>query len=254
MRDAVGRPQSILVLGGTSEIGRAIVEALDSEQLRCVILACRDVEAGHQAARQFAREGLEVDVVAFDICDVADHGALLDEVTRRHGDLDVVIMAAGVLADSDALREDPVAAAQIATVDFAAPVAALTATAQCLRRQGHGTIVVLSSVAGRRVRARLAVYGAAKAGLDGFAEALSDDLIGSGVDVVIVRPGFVATAMTAGLPPAPFATDAATVAAATAQAIRARRRVVYVPRILGPVMAAMRFLPAPLWRRIAERG
>lgn len=258
MRDGLGRPQSIVVLGGTSELGLAIVEALSSVQLDTVVLGCRELDSGRAAADRLrvtlGRPDLDVDVVAFDVTAVDTHQTFFVDLGSRHGDLDVVVLAAGVLADSDMLRDDPVAAARVADIGFSGPVGALTAAASHLRRQGHGTLVVLSSVAGRRVRARLAVYGAAKAGLDGFAEALGDDLWGSGVDVVVVRPGFVRTKMTRGLPEAPFATDAAAVGAATAEAVRARRRRVFVPWILGPITAVMRLVPAPIWRRIAERA
>jgi decaprenylphospho-beta-D-erythro-pentofuranosid-2-ulose 2-reductase len=109
---------------------------------------------------------------------------------------------------------------------------------------------VLSSVAGERVRRANFVYGSSKAGLDGFAQGLGDSLAGSGVSVLIVRPGFVTGRMTAGMAPAPLATTPAAVAEATAAAIAAGRAVVWVPATLRPLFAVFRHLPRPIWRRV----
>jgi decaprenylphospho-beta-D-erythro-pentofuranosid-2-ulose 2-reductase len=119
-----------------------------------------------------------------------------------------------------------------------------------MRRQGHGRIVVLSSVAGERVRPANMVYGATKAGLDGFALALGDSLVSSGVSVLVVRPGFVRSAMTQGMEAAPFATTPDAVAEATARALQSGRRIVWVPGVLRYVFMVLRHLPAPLWRRL----
>jgi decaprenylphospho-beta-D-erythro-pentofuranosid-2-ulose 2-reductase len=110
--------------------------------------------------------------------------------------------------------------------------------------------VVLSSVAGERVRKSNFVYGGSKAGLDGLAQGLGDSLVGSGVDVIIVRPGFVHTKMTEGMSPPPFSTQPEAVATAIIGALRRRTPVVWVPKVLRPVMAVTRHLPRPLFRRL----
>ena len=118
--------------------------------------------------------------------------------------------------------------------------------------QGRGTIVVLSSVAAVRPRKSNYVYGSSKAGLDAFAQGLGDALVDKGVNVLVVRPGFVTSKMTAGLDPAPFATRPEVVADAIADAIdRDRSGVVSVPSKLGPMFVVLRNTPRPLWRRIA---
>lgn len=252
MHNAFGQPQTVMVLGGTSEIGLAMVKALASPALQTVVLACRDVDAGRAVATTLSAPTVEV--VEFHAEQVHTHASVLADACERFGDLDVVIMAVGVLGDSDAVSDDPVAAAQLVTSNMVGPVAALVAVAARLKRQGHGQIVVLSSVAGERVRASLAVYGGAKAGLDATAQAVSDQLQGSGVSLLIVRPGFVRTRMTTGLAEAPFATTAEAVALATVAALRRGRRVVWVPGVLRYVFMVMRHLPTPLWRRIAARA
>ena len=252
MNDALGLPQTVVLLGGTSDIGLAIVRRLLSPSARTVVLACRNVEAGEAAAtglRQSAAQ-LAVDVVQFQGDAPDTHQALLADVAQRHGDLDVVIVAFGQLGDNEEVAHDPVAAARLASVNFTGAVSATIAAAQRLRTQGHGSIVVLSSVAGERVRKGNLVYGATKAGLDAFAQGLGDDLVGTGVKLLIVRPGFVHSQMTAGLPPAPFATTPDKVAEATVRGLLAGRRIVWAPGILRLVFSALRHVPSPIWRRL----
>ena len=111
-------------------------------------------------------------------------------------------------------------------------------------------MVVFSSVAGVRVRRANYVYGSAKAGLDGFASGLSDALHGTGVRLLIVRPGFVIGRMTAGMDPAPLSSTPAQVAAATTLALTRGRRTVWVPWALRPLFFGMRLLPQSVWRRM----
>lgn len=248
MKNALGEAQTIVLLGGSSEIGRAIVDALVTAATSTVVLAARRPEAVDVTG--LARDGLTVDVVAFDATATDTHQAIIDDLAARHGDLDIVIVAFGQLGEQAELDHDAGAAAAIVNVNFAGAVSACIATAAQFRRQGHGQLVVLSSVAGERVRKANFVYGSSKAGLDGFAQGLGDALAGTGSSVLIVRPGFVYSAMTAGLRPAPFATTPEAVAAATVKALKAGARVVWVPAILRVVFSAFRHLPAPIWRRM----
>ena len=111
-------------------------------------------------------------------------------------------------------------------------------------------LVVLSSVAAERPRANNAIYGAAKVGLDALAQGVADQVAGSGVRVLVVRPGFVATRMTAGLKPAPLATTPEAVAQATARALAGRAQTIWVPRGLRVIFAVLRHLPRALYRRL----
>ena len=248
MKNALGAVQTVVLLGGTSEIGRAIVDALISPATRNVVLAARRPDEVDTSA--WRARGVNVDVIRFDATEPATHQGLLDDIAARHGDPDVVIIAFGQLGDQEALDADPAGAAALVNVNFAGAVSAGLAAAALLRRQGHGQLVVLSSVAGERVRRTNFVYGATKAGLDGFAQGLGDSLVGSGASVLIVRPGFVHSSMTKGLKPAPFAAMPEQVAEATVQALRDGRRIVWVPGILRFIFAGFRHLPTPLWRRM----
>ena len=248
MDNALGEPQTIVLLGGSSDIGRAIVTALTSPSTRTVVLAARHPD--EVAVGDLERPGLNVDVVRFEATDAASHEALVADLVARHGDLDVVIVAFGQLVDQIELDDDPVAAAAMVTVNYTGAVSVGLAVAEQFRRQGHGRLVVLSSVAGERVRKANFVYGSSKAGLDGFAQGLGDALAGTGASVLVVRPGFVHSRMTAGMKAAPFATTPTAVAEATVRGLQHGRRTVWVPATLRPVFAGFRHLPGAVWRRM----
>jgi decaprenylphospho-beta-D-erythro-pentofuranosid-2-ulose 2-reductase len=250
VKNAVGEAQTIVLLGGTSEIGVAVVRAALSPFTRTVVLACRNSEAGEAVAASMRSESLTVEVLPYDGADTASHQAAIDGIAARHGDLDLVVVAFGVLGDPATSRTDVAAAAMVAQVDFTGGVTSIIATGERMRAQGHGDIVVLSSVAGERVRDANPVYGGAKAGLDGFCQGYGDWLAPQGVHMLVVRPGFVHSAMTAGMPAAPLATTPDKVAEVTVKALRARRRMVWAPPALRIVFSILRHVPGVVWRRL----
>jgi decaprenylphospho-beta-D-erythro-pentofuranosid-2-ulose 2-reductase len=191
-------------------------------------------------------------VVAYDAARPETHDAVVVDLARRVGDLDVVILAVGQLGEQERLRDDPGAAAALIAVNHAGAAASALAVASQFRRQGHGRLVVLSSVAGERARRGNYVYGASKAGLDAFAQGLADDLAGTGARVLIVRPGWVHGTMTAGRRPMPLATTPEQVARRTVRALRSGRRIVWAPAVMHPLFMVLRHLPAPLWRRLPQ--
>jgi decaprenylphospho-beta-D-erythro-pentofuranosid-2-ulose 2-reductase len=242
------RPQRILLLGGTSEIGLAIVAALGLPPDSEVILAGRDEQRLTAAGKTLS---CQVTVVPFDATATTAHQALVDALFAE-GALDMVISAAGILVPQLDLDRDVQQAATMIETNFTGHVSTLLAVAGHMRANGRGTIVVLSSIAAVRPRKANPVYGATKAGLDAFARGLADSLHGSGVRVLLVRPGFVTGRMTEGMPVAPMATTPAAVGAATASALRGKRDTVWVPARLGLLATALRFVPRPLWRRISR--
>jgi decaprenylphospho-beta-D-erythro-pentofuranosid-2-ulose 2-reductase len=248
MQNALGEVQTVLLLGGTSEIGRAIVDRLVTPQTTDVVLAARDPARVDTAGLESS--GRTVDVVPFDAADTGSHRELVAGIVERHGDLDVVVVAFGQLGDQEQLADDPEAAATLVHVNYTGAVSVVTAVASQFRRQGHGRLVVLSSVAGERVRRANYVYGSSKAGLDGFAQGLGDALSGSGASVLVVRPGWVTSKMTSGLTPAPLATTPAAVADATVRALQNGRRIVWVPPALRYIFIVFRHMPGWLWRRM----
>jgi decaprenylphospho-beta-D-erythro-pentofuranosid-2-ulose 2-reductase len=249
VRDGLGRFESLLVLGGTSEIGLAVARQAVGRGARRIVLAGRDPAGLDAAARSLRTLGAEVTPARFDADDVDSHAAVLGDAFGA-ADIDVVLVAFGTLGDQVLAEQDPAEAVRIATTNYLGAISALTVVADLLRRQGHGAIAVLSSIAGQRVRRSNYVYGSTKAGLDGFCQGLGDALHPVGIDVLVVRPGFVRTKMTAGLRAAPFATDADTVAGRTLDALAAHEDVVWVPGMLRYVMAALDHLPRSLFRRL----
>ncbi len=239
----------MLVLGGRSEIGLAVARRLASGVP--VVLAARRTDDLDESERRLRNAGATaVHRVEFDADDLDRQREVLDDVVARFSPLDVVLITFGVLGDQARAESDVAHALAVVHTDYVAHVAVLTHLAQLLRAQGSGTLVVFSSVAGVRVRRANYVYGSAKAGLDGFASGLADALAGSGVRLLLVRPGFVVGRMTAGMSPAPFSRTPDAVADATVRALRTGRGEVWVPPLLRPLFAVLRHLPRAIWRRM----
>jgi decaprenylphospho-beta-D-erythro-pentofuranosid-2-ulose 2-reductase len=252
VKDALGAVQSILVLGGSSDIGVAIATKLAGPRQATVILAGRHPDALEAAAATLRSAGAgRVATLPFDAADTDSHDEVVASAAKQAGgDLDAVILAFGLLGDQEADEAGGDGAVRLAQTNYVGAVSAGLAVARTLKAQGHGTLIVLSSVAGERVRRANFIYGSSKAAVDGFAQGLGDALAGSGAGVLIVRPGFVRTKMTEGLPPAPLSTTADAVAAATVKALAAGRELVWVPAQLRLVFAVFRHLPRAVWRRL----
>jgi decaprenylphospho-beta-D-erythro-pentofuranosid-2-ulose 2-reductase len=252
MKDALGAVQSVLVLGGSSEIGTAIASTLAAPRHATVVLAGRNAEALESAAAEVRAAGAgRVETLRFDANDSGEHEAIIAKAADLvGGDLDVVVVAFGLLGDQETDEQGGEGAVQLALTNYVGVVSAGLAAARSLKAQGHGTLVFLSSVAGERVRRANFIYGSSKAGMDGFAQGLGDGLAGTGVQVLIVRPGFVKTKMTAGMKEAPFSTTADAVAEATAKAVASGKEIIWVPAVLRIVFAVFRHLPRTVWRRL----
>ncbi len=243
-----GYQPRVLLLGGTSEIGLAILTALGLPASAEVILAGRDEQRLAAAGKELP---VQVQTARYDALETESHQAFVDGVFAD-GHLDLVISAAGVLVPQTDLERDVQRAAAMIETNFTGHVSTLLAVAVRMRAQGRGTIVVLSSVAAVRPRKANPVYGSAKAGLDAFARGFADLMHGTGVRVVLVRPGFVTGRMTTGMPPAPLATTPEAVGRATAAALRRGQDTVWVPPALAGLALVFRCVPRPLWRRISR--
>ena len=251
MKDAMGSPQSVLVLGGGSDIGLATARALVGRRARTVILAARRPETLEEAVADLrARGAHHVEAVHFDADDTGSHEAFTRDVFSRYGDIDLVLVAFGVLGSQQQFEDDPEAAAAALTTNFVGAASIGLHVARHLRQQGHGTIVVLSSVAGERARRSNFVYGSSKAGLDAFYSGLGDSLVGTGVTVLVVRPGFVKSKMTAGMDAVPLSTTPEKVAEVIVGAVESGAEQAWAPPPLRLVMSAVRHLPRPVFRRL----
>ncbi len=248
---------TVLVLGGRSEIGLAVAARLVQTARRPVVLAARGGGAGTDAGNlEAARAGLlaagaeAVTAMDFDADDLSSHRPLLDAVVASGGPIGTAVLAFGILGDQARAERDPAHALAIVHTDYVAQISMLTHLADLMRGAAGGQIVAFSSIAGARVRRANYVYGSAKAGLDGFATGLSVALAGSGVSLLVVRPGFVLGRMTAGMTPAPLSTTPAQVAEATVRALDEGRTSVWVPASLGPLATIAHLVPARLWARL----
>ncbi|MDK8450495.1 decaprenylphospho-beta-D-erythro-pentofuranosid-2-ulose 2-reductase [Corynebacterium mastitidis] len=249
MLNAVGQAQNILVLGGTSEIGLAIAaEFLQRGPARVTLAARADSPRIDAAAAQLTQAGAtEVEVLDFDATAFDTHPEVIARAFS-HGDVDVAIVAFGTLGDQEELWQDQANAVASAQVNYTGPVSVGVLLGQAMKKQGHGSIVALSSVAGVRVRRSNFVYGAAKAGLDGFYTQLGEALRGSGVKVLTVRPGQVRTKMSAGVKEAPLTVSAERVAKDTVAAVVDGKDIIFVHPAFRWVTAAFAFIPRQIFR------
>ena len=240
---------TVLILGGRSEIGLELARRLAPGAT--VILAARKADQlAAEVAALVAAGAAAVHAREFDADDLDSHGLLVAAVIADHGPIDTAVLAFGILGDQARAEADAAHAVAVVQTDYVAQVSLLTHLAAAMRGAGRGSLVVFSSVAGVRVRRANYVYGSAKAGLDGFASGLADALHGTGVRLLIARPGFVIGRMTHGMTPAPLSSTPQQVAAATARALAKDRRTVWIPWALRPMFFVMRLLPQFVWRRM----
>jgi decaprenylphospho-beta-D-erythro-pentofuranosid-2-ulose 2-reductase len=247
--DAVGNPQSLLLLGGTSEIALATAERYATRRPLRVVLAARPSSRLERAAERLDRVGATVMTLPFDAADPASHPAVIDKAFAD-GDLDLTLVAFGLLGDQEQAWTDHASAVELAQVNYVGAVSVGVLLADTLRRQGHGTLVALSSAAAERPRRSNFAYGSTKAGLDAFYTGLTEALRPSGVKVCVIRPGFVHTKMTAGMKPAPLSVTPEQVAEVIMDAVANGREQAWAPAPMRYVMSALRHLPRPIFRRL----
>ena len=252
MQDAFGHPQRLVVLGGTSDIARAIAVRLCRERVRTVVLAGRSASLLAAATDELTTAGAtRVETVSFDALEPArapDTVAACLEAAG--GPVDLVVVAVGTLGDQDRDEDDAARALDVVNVNYAWPVAALAVLRGRLVAQGTGRILVVSSVAGVRVRRVNYLYGGAKAGLDATCIGMAESLRGTGVALQVLRPGFVRSKLTEGRAEAPFTTDVDAVADVAVAGLSSDATVLWSPPQLRYVFGALTLLPQSMWRRL----
>ncbi|MDE3009138.1 MAG: SDR family NAD(P)-dependent oxidoreductase [Acidobacteriota bacterium] len=255
MENAFGQPQNVVILGGSSDIARAITKKLCAARTSTVVLCGRDqtlLDASAAEARDYG--ATRTDTVLFDAVDPSNAARVVEEAFAKVGEqVDLVIVAVGLLGDQLAMQNEAEAAARMITVNVTWPVAALAEVRRRLVEQGRGRILVMSSVAAIRVRSVAYLYSGAKAGLDRLCDGMADSLEGTGVTLQLLRPGVVRTKMTTGIPDIPFTTGPNEVAEYVMKGLASGERVIWSPPILRYVFAILRHLPRPLFRKIADR-
>ena len=243
-----GKRRTALVIGATSDIGRAIARELAGGG--CALqLAARDTVRLEREARDLrVRTGAAVAAHRCDVLDEDGGVSLLDILDPLP---DAAVCVVGLLGDQAENQRDGRAAERVMRTNYVGPALLMGALAERFERRGRGVLVGVSSVAGERGRAANYVYGSAKAGFTAFLSGLRGRLAASGVHVVTVKPGFVRTRMTAGMDlPARLTATPEEVAARVVVAIQRRRDVVYVRRVWRPIMFVLRTLPESLFKRL----
>lgn len=251
MINAVGNPQKLLLLGGSSEIGLAICAEYLAKHSAKVVLAGLAGDPGREAAIAEMRTAgaSEIEWVDFDALDFASHPALIDAAWSG-GDIDVAIVAFGVMGEQEEVWQDQKKAVLEAQVNYTAAVSVGVLLGQKMKAQRYGRILAMSSAAGQRVRRSNFVYGSTKAGLDGFYLNLGEALAPFGPSVTVIRPGMVRTRMSAGIKEAPLTVDKGEVAKLAVEASNKKKPVIWTPPLFGLVMLILRLIPRPIFRKL----
>jgi len=242
----------VTILGATRGIGRCLAEQFAERGDRLFVLG-RDPEATAALCAVLEERGASgpVEWAACDLGDVATIGPALEAAADALGGLETVVLTAGVFAPQSDLDDDPVRTHELLRLNLADTIAFCEAARRELVGNGGGTLCVFSSIAGDRPRKPVVVYGAAKAGLTYYLDALDLTWRAAGLRVVTVKPGFVHTDMTAGLQPPPFAAQPEEVARVVLRGLDRGTRVIYAPPVWRWVMALIRAIPRPLFRRLS---
>ena len=251
MINAVGNPQTLLLLGGTSEIGLAIVEEyLRKAPARVVLAALPNDPLRESAVAQVKAAGAtKVDLVDFDALDTESHPKVIDEAWAG-GDVDIAIVAFALDGDPEELWQNQRKAVLVANVNYTASVSVGVLIGEKMKAQGFGRIIAMSSVAGERVKRANFVYGSTKAGLDGFYLGLGEALAPFGPKVTVVRPGMVRTKFSAHVKEAPLTVNKEDVAALAVAASDKGKEIVWAPGPFRFVMVVLRHIPRAIFRKL----
>ena len=243
----------VAIVGGTKGIGRAVARLIAARGDRVALLGRDAADLAASAADLAARAPAGSPAPAAGILDLAraeTFEAALEDVTRQLGGLDTVIVTAGAFGTQDALETDAAARQRVLSTNFTQTIELCEVARVRLLAAGGGTLCVLGSVAGDRARKPVVLYGATKAGLAYYLHGIDLRYRDAGLRTVLVKPGFVRTGMTAGLPEPPFAANPEDVAPAIVKAIDRGTHQIYVPAIWALVMLVIRWLPGAVMRRV----
>lgn len=258
-KETVARPSQerpgALIVGASSGIGAALARRLVADGYRVALVARRQEQLdalAHELNGAGADPGAQPAAFAYahDVCDYATAPALFARIADELAPLRLVVYAAGVMprVTTGASFDDEHAIAQ---TNIVGAMRWLGLAAAALEQAGAGALVGISSVAGDRGRPGNGAYMASKAALSVYLDALRFRLAPRGVRVVTIKPGFVATPMTAGLKlPRPLTTTPDVVARQTLRAARRGKAVAYVPGYWAPIMWLVRRLPSGVVARM----
>lgn len=251
---------NIVFLGANKGIGRALSRLMAQRGDRIFLLGRHAMDLNATQVDLQARGAAAFSVpnaTGYAVCDLQDNSTFapaLDAAFAQLGTVDTVVVTAGIFATQTELEQNSVLCERVLNVDFTQTIVFCEMARKKLLAQTtprRKTLCVFSSVAGERGRKPVAIYGAAKAGLSRYLEAVDHKFHAEGLSVVCIKPGFIRTSMTEGLPEPPFAADPETIAPNILKAIDRGTPVIYAPRIWRLIMAVIRNLPRAVMRRLS---
>ncbi len=251
MINAVGVPKTLLLFGGSSEIGLAIcAEYLKKGPMRVILATVPGDPAGDAAVETMKAAGASsVERIDFDALEPDTHPAVAEQAFAG-GDVDVAIVAFGVQGVDEEVWQDQRKAVFTADINYTAAVSVGVLLGERMRAQGHGQIIAMSSVAGERVRRSNFVYGSSKAGLDGFYLGLGEALRAFNIRVLVIRPGMVRTRLSAHVKEAPMTVNKEDVAQLAVRSADRGKEIVWAPPPFRFVMIVLRHIPRPIFRKL----
>lgn len=251
MLNAFHSPQSVALIGATSEIGQSILKALPQDNLETCFVVARDPKRAAESLAEILPSRTKLTEVSFHAEKTQSYETIVDELFTE-GDLDIAIIAIGVLGNNPDLDEIE-NALEVMNVNYVASAHLMLLIAGRMKLQGHGQIEVISSFAQTRPRVDNFVYGSSKAGLDFMARGLNDELEGTGVSICVLRPGFVRTRMTRFMPEAPFTVNRDAVGVLAVKLLESGESIGYAPSVLKWVALIFKLLPTSIFRKISHR-
>ncbi len=243
--------KKILIIGATSAIAEATAQRYAREGARLYLMARNGERLASLAADLKIRGASAVDFVLLDVNDRGKHKPVLEHAEKTLGFIDIVLIAHGTLGNQKACEQDAETALLEFETNAVSTLALLTRLATMFEKQHAGTIAVISSVAGDRGRPSNYVYGTAKAAITAFCEGLQARLFKSGVHVLIIKPGLVATPMTNGLTmPAMLVAEPEKIACDIVRAIEKKTDTLYTPWFWKYIMAVIVHLPSFVFKKV----
>lgn len=242
---------TVLIVGATSAIARALSRQLASAGHNLYLAARDEDELARISEDLKARYRVRVSFSTFDIADTPSHLPLLHAVKHTMGDMEGVVVASGLLGDGMRARDNRDLAAEVFAVNYTGPALLLGHCAQEFETSGGGFIIGITSVAGDRGRQSNYIYGSAKGGLALFLQGLRNRLSRKNIQVLTVKPGFVDTAMTYGLPGMFLIASPDDVAKDVMKAIKRKRDVIYTPAFWRFIMLVIKHIPERIFKHLS---
>ena len=243
----------VLITGASSGIGRGLAVNL-ARRGAAVGLLARRREILDQIAEEIINAGGRARALPADVTQVDSLRTAIEELHQQFGPIDVLVANAGISINTCVPNLCEKEIAELININVIGVINSVSAVLPNMIRQGHGHLVVNSSLAAYRGLPKSAAYCASKAAISSFFEALRIDLKGSGVNVTIIHPGFVKTPLIANIRRTPFLMEVDYAVQKIIRAIEKRKKGYAFPWQLATLARACKLLPIPMYDWIAARN